>query len=62
LLEDPVHGLKRSILIGLNRPHHAAIVLLREKSLGDVNKQVDVQSNGGQQDCKCNGGMIQHRI
>ena len=47
--QDLVHGLKRSVLVGLNRSLNPPVVLLREKSLGHANEQVNVQPDGGQQ-------------
>ena len=50
LTQNPIHGLKRSVLIALNRAHHAPVILLREKALGHANEQVDIQRDGAQQD------------
>ncbi len=50
LQQDLVHGLERSVLIGLNLPAQPAGVLLREESLGHLDIQIDGQSHRGQQD------------
>src|SRR5580692_10788559 len=45
LAQDSIYRLKRSVLIGLNRTHYSAVILLREEAFGNVNIEVDVQPN-----------------
>jgi hypothetical protein len=58
--QDLVHGLKRGVLVGQNLPDHAAVVLLREESLGHANEQVNVQPMVASRTSSVIGAMAQH--
>ena len=60
LAHDPIHGLKRGVLVALNGAHHAPVILLREKALGDSNIEVDVQRNGAHQNRQGDRRVVQH--
>ena len=44
----------------MNLAHHAAVVLLREESLGHVDEQIDVQRDGASRISSVTNAMAQH--
>ena len=60
LPQNPVHGLERGILVGLNRTYDASVILLRKETLGYMDVKVNVQRDGRQQYRQSNRRKAQH--
>ena len=60
LAQTLTHGLKRGVLICLDRAREPSGILLREESFGDDGDQVDVDANRAKREGERQRGIAQH--